>query len=577
MLLNLLKIAGLALSTLSAVIATLKETKTPDKKHLTLAGAVLLALGLVGFFIALGAQLKEWDQSRLAEQASQQRTQQLLIEIRRAVTKFDTISMNITYNWPLDEPEFANYRDRVTRLILRINNESPFLGAGQVAFGLRVVSRTTDRISILSPVPGSSAFPGNADGAAERFYSVAPRLHIAIYRKPIGAAEFDAFKEGRSSFADLLLVPRDGKETLLFVPDSNGKVSSANYRQTGMAIPNETWSPSGRVVSTEDLSESVAVIYLPFGTSDAVRRLWATNPPQLVLYFNHRPFLITPADLTLGKEKSGNAIFLYKFAKNLITPSENDAQPIKVGDPPPTSSKTDWIDRALGPFNIIFSGLLVAVGAFQAWFLYKTLGAIKRQADSMDSQGNALKESNAAARDNAEAAKANAAAAEENVALVRSQLRATQISERAWVVPTIGPIKETNAGSAFQIVCEMTNNGRTPAWVNAAGSVGIVLSDGQEIPKIPAYTYMGPFNKAGALLATGGSLPQGFPLSKDLLAKVVKNETKLFVTGFVEYRDIYGEEHRTSYCYQLKQSQDLTRTELLDSYVAGPPELNDAT
>lgn len=49
MLLNFLKVLGLTLSSLSAVIATLKETKTPDKKHLTAAGKALLALGVLGF------------------------------------------------------------------------------------------------------------------------------------------------------------------------------------------------------------------------------------------------------------------------------------------------------------------------------------------------------------------------------------------------------------------------------------------------------------------------------------------------------------------------------------------------
>jgi hypothetical protein len=315
MLLNFLKILGLALSSLSAVIATLKETKTSDKKHITPAGKTLLALGILGFVIALGAQLQQWEVSQTEEQVSRERTERLLIEIRRAVTKFDAISMDISYNWPMTEPEFTTYRERITRLTQRINEKSPYLGAGQVQFGLRVVTRTPDRAKIFSPSPGSEAFPGKNDGAAEWYYSRVPRAHIALYKKPIQPSQFDAFFEGRQNFADLILVPRDGKETLLFVPDDNGQLSSADYRQTGMQIPNETWSPTGLMRSIEDLSESTAVIFLPSGTPDAVRHLWILRPPQLTLYFNNQRFLIESSELVLEKGKYGIPIFIYKFPK----------------------------------------------------------------------------------------------------------------------------------------------------------------------------------------------------------------------------------------------------------------------
>ena len=263
--------------------------------------------------------------------------------------------------------------------------------------------------------------------------------------------------------------------------------------------------------------------------------------------------------------------------KTLVPPQEDNSKPVKVGELPPISIRKDQSDELASNFNIIFSALLVAVGAFQAWFLYRTLGAMRRQADSMDDQAGLLKESVAAANSNAQAASENAVAAQENVKLVRDQLRATQIAERAWVVPIIGSIQETENKGTFQIVCELTNNGRTPAWVTAAGSVGMVLSNGKELPTVPSYTLMGPFTKKGTLLAVGGSLPQGFPLSNDVLAKAVKQEIMLFVAGFIEYTDIYGEAHRTSYCHQLKRSQDLTRKDPLDAYFAGPAELNEAT
>jgi hypothetical protein len=159
---------------------------------------------------------------------------------------------------------------------------------------------------------------------------------------------------------------------------------------------------------------------------------------------------------------------------------------------------------------------------------------------------------------------------------LRSQLHATKIGERAWLVPNIGSIEATKVTGTFQVICQITNNGRTPAWITAAGSVGMVRKSGKELPTIPPYTPMGPFRETGSLLPPTAWLPQGFPLTNDELKKVAAGEHLLYVAGFIEYRDIYKEKHRTCYCYQLKRAQDLTHPDPLDFCIAGPPEYNDA-
>ena len=316
MLLNILKILGLALSTAAAVIAVLKETKTEDKKHLTGPGKALLLLGLLGFGIALGAQWKEWKNAQDADRDTRERTARLLFEIQRAVTRFDTISMDTSYDWPMTDPDFKAYTLRLTRLIQRINKHRPALDAGKVAFGLEVISRTVDHISIFGVPPGSPALPGKNDLAAGWYYVSTSRPHIALFKGPFQADKFDALDEERpnSHFADLVLIPRAGKQTLLFVPDDDGKLSYGNYELTGMAIPHETWAPSGSIRSIEDLSEATAVIYLPFG-GDAVERLWTMHPPGIVLYFNDQRFPIERSHLVLQKNHWGGPFFIYKFPK----------------------------------------------------------------------------------------------------------------------------------------------------------------------------------------------------------------------------------------------------------------------
>jgi hypothetical protein len=318
MLLNILKIIGLTLGAVTGVIAALKDTKTEDKKHLTTAGKALLILGLVGFGIALGAQLKEWEDSQDAERESRKHTAQMLLEIRRAVTRFETISMDISYAWPMTEPDFKIYRQRVTRLVRRVNEDRPNLDAGKVAFGLQVNSRTVDHISIFAVPPGSSALPGKNDLAAGWYYASTPRPHIALFKTSFHADQFDAIDEERanSHFADLVLIPRAGKETLLFIPDDGGNLTSGHYELKGMEVPHDTWAPSGSIRSIEDLSEVTAVIYLPFA-GDAVARLWTAQPPHLVLYFNDQRFPIEPSDLILQKGESGVPVFVYKFPKQI--------------------------------------------------------------------------------------------------------------------------------------------------------------------------------------------------------------------------------------------------------------------
>jgi hypothetical protein len=316
LLLNVLKILGLALSAVSAVIAALKDTRTEDKRHLTPAGKVLLALGLAGFGIALGAQLKEWEESQNAERVSRERTAQMLLEIRRAVTRIDTISMDINYAWPMTDPDFKIYRQRVTRLVRRVNEDRPNLEAGKSAFGLEVNSRSLDHISIFTVPPGSPALPGKNDLAAGWYYASTPRPHIALFKTFFQADRFDAIDEERpnSHFADLVMIPRAGKETLLFLPDVDGNLSSGSYELKGMKVPHETWAPSGSIRSIEDLSEATAVVYLPFA-GDVVGRLWAENPPHIVLYFNDQRFPIEPSDFVVQKGHGGIPIFVYKFPK----------------------------------------------------------------------------------------------------------------------------------------------------------------------------------------------------------------------------------------------------------------------
>lgn len=81
----------------------------------------------------------------------------------------------------------------------------------------------------------------------------------------------------------------------------------------------------------------------------------------------------------------------------------------------------------------------------------------------------------------------------------RAMLRASKINERAWIVPVVGTIEATKNPEEFQVKVELTNKGKTPAWIAAAGSSGKGATEQQPLPAIPPYTEMKPFSKKGSL------------------------------------------------------------------------------
>jgi hypothetical protein len=133
----------------------------------------------------------------------------------------------------------------------------------------------------------------------------------------------------------------------------------------------------------------------------------------------------------------------------------------------------------------VFSGLLVIVGGFQVWLLYRTLGAIKRQADIMETQAKSTETAANAARISADALIA---------------------SERAWVIPELIPIcarfngqwhrpvghnwaqmsdDELLNGDHLRHTLRFRNLGRTPASLLGFEFEFLVLKEGvRELPKV---------------------------------------------------------------------------------------------
>jgi len=151
-----------------------------------------------------------------------------------------------------------------------------------------------------------------------------------------------------------------------------------------------------------------------------------------------------------------------------------------------------------------------------------------------------------------------------------AMLRASKINERAWVVPVIQPIQATTNPMEFQANVHLINNGKTPAWIMAAGSKGQAITNDKTLPGTASYDEMKPFNEKGQLLSPTGFLIQGFTLDKTRLDLVRIGNLQLFIYGYARYRDVYGDSHIVRYCFQAQKSQDPNHPHPVEFYVGGP-------
>jgi hypothetical protein len=300
--LNILKLIGAALTGIAGVIAIWSETRTPDKQHLTPGGKSLLSLAILGFGITLSSQVVEWVKGKYDAEEAQIRNAETLSEIRRAVTRLESVSLDVHVSMPIRETGFREYLDTLNAGLLRLSDENA--RAGQEVDGLRVLTRTIDRISVVDIAPNSPAMPSRKrNGMAAEYVNVVPR--VAIFKRHIDVTKFSTDSEGDvSPPPDLLLTPNPGIARLTLALDGEGeeRVVGIALDRTGMSVPPERWSESGQLLSLEDLANAQAILYLPWITSSDVQRLWEKTPSvSVTFHFNHQRMALVSSKRARGE------------------------------------------------------------------------------------------------------------------------------------------------------------------------------------------------------------------------------------------------------------------------------------
>jgi hypothetical protein len=162
----------------------------------------------------------------------------------------------------------------------------------------------------------------------------------------------------------------------------------------------------------------------------------------------------------------------------------------------------------------------------------------------------------------------------------REILRSNKIAERAWVVSDIAatiPEDAKDGPNGFQVMCLLGNKGRTPAWVTAIGSRGQLTTATKGLPPEPDYDWAGPFAPEGTVLPPGANIERGSRLSHADLNCVEIGVNTLHVYGIVKYRDIFGDEHETKYCYVFRPRPTADNPAPRGFYIGGPKNYNRAT
>lgn len=181
----------------------------------------------------------------------------------------------------------------------------------------------------------------------------------------------------------------------------------------------------------------------------------------------------------------------------------------------------DW-----GPW--VFSFFLVGVGGWQVWLLFRTLGAIKRQADTMERQEKILADSVAVAERSASAAltAAQVAAKEIKIAMERERPRiGVEVSDFRLKDPAM-------CGVNYTVDCWCP----TPAFiVEAFVYLGLDLGENEK----PNPMYQIPIKSQVRKTQELNFHVQFMkPLTKEILGDIASQEKIVWLWGYITYRGV---------------------------------------
>src|SRR5438067_2858884 len=168
---NVLKIAGAFVAGIAGIIGILGQIKTQDHK-LTRSGKWLFGMAIVGVLLAMSTQIWEWRKSIENDRTARAKNQELLLkldreaqlaakslhEVRRAVTRFQTISFDWMCTFDSSNKKFGAYIADLAKLAEDATSKAPFK-EGDQGLGRSVWNPKSGEVSAFRIDADSPAMP----------------------------------------------------------------------------------------------------------------------------------------------------------------------------------------------------------------------------------------------------------------------------------------------------------------------------------------------------------------------------------------------------------------------------------
>jgi hypothetical protein len=299
--LNVLKIAGAFVAGIAGIIGILGQTRTQDNK-LTRSGKWLFGMAIVGVVLAMSTQIWEWRKSIEDDRIAQRKNQELLLkldseaqlaanslhEIKRTLTRFQTISLDWYYTFESTDQLFGPYIQELAKRVEVATSNGPFK-EGDQGLHRRISDTKSGKISAFSIDADSIAMPDETKYAPLRHYLLEVVPEIRVFKTPIPPEHFiqilpDAFRSQHNPHnplePDLILKLNPGKLTVVFsLPGLDSNIPTIRVEHTHMDA--SISFTSGAIVSGEDLAECQAIVYLP-PLRRELRQPWSTASRHLL-------------------------------------------------------------------------------------------------------------------------------------------------------------------------------------------------------------------------------------------------------------------------------------------------------
>ena len=343
---NLLKIAGAFVAGLAGIIGILGQTRTQDNK-LTRSGKWLFGMAILGVVLAVGTQIWEWRKTIESNRAALQRNEQLLQkldveakEIRRAVTRFQKVSVDWSVTFESTDKVFGSYIGDLAKLAEDALSKPWSFGFGRSNQGLLRGAWNPDsgEVSSFKIDLDSPAMPDGAKYAGARQFLLTALPDITLFKKPISPAHvidmwpyvinaWGPEAEQEQPKPDLILKLNSGKATV-YIPTQTvePKVPSITLMRSKMDA--SVYFSSGAIISVEDLDGCQGIIHMSMqsgvldawnGASRCYLRCRVND--QLIAVRN---LTSTQAHSELGVRPANRLVYSFTFATHAPAPAKSD-------------------------------------------------------------------------------------------------------------------------------------------------------------------------------------------------------------------------------------------------------------